>query len=199
MDNIGIIILAAGSSSRFGDIKQLSFYQDKTFINHAVSIAKEVVKKVIVVLGANAEKVKEEIRSNDVAFIFNKYWEEGMASSIRSGLGSFLQMNPDAEAAILMVCDQPFVSSELLNAMIKKHLQTGKQIIASAYQETVGTPVLFGKIFFPDLLDLRGQSGAKKIIEQHRDSIITVAFPLGYVDIDTKEDYEILQKKQFNN
>lgn len=199
MGNIGIIILAAGSSSRFGDIKQLSFYQDKTFIARAVSIAKEVVEEVIVVLGANGEKVKEEIRDSEVAFTYNKYWEEGMASSIRSGVGSFLQMNPDAEAAILMVCDQPFVSSELLNAMIKKHLQTGKQIIASAYQETVGTPVLFGKIFFPDLLDLRGQSGAKKIIEQNTDSIITVAFPLGYVDIDTKEDYELLQKKQFNN
>jgi molybdenum cofactor cytidylyltransferase len=198
MENVEIIILAAGSSSRFGDIKQLSFYQDKTLIRHAVAIAKEVVKKVIVVLGANAEKVKKEIEDTDVAFVFNKDWEEGMASSIRAGLSTFLEIAPVAEAVIFMVCDQPFVSSSLLNELISKHVETNKQIIASAYQGTIGTPVFFEKKFFPALLKLNGQSGAKKIIEQNSEATIRVPFPLGYVDIDTKEDYELLQKKQFN-
>jgi molybdenum cofactor cytidylyltransferase len=199
MENIGIIILAAGSSSRFGDIKQLSLYQDKTFIRHTVTIAKKVIKKVVVVLGANAEKIKKEIEDSDVVFVFNKDWEEGMSSSIRSGLSAFIGMNPNAEAAIFMVCDQPFVSSALLNELIVKRGQTNRQIIASAYQGTAGTPVLFEKTFFPALLNLKGQSGAKKIIERNNDSTIRIPFPLGYVDIDTKEDYELLQKKQFNN
>jgi molybdenum cofactor cytidylyltransferase len=199
MENIGIIILAAGPSSRFGDIKQLSFYGDKTFIYHAIVTAKKASQKVIVVFGAHVEKIQKEIEDIDVHFIVNKDWEEGMASSIRSGLSALLEMNPNAEAAIFMVCDQPFVSSSLINELISKHMETNKQIIASTYQGTVGTPVLFEKTFFPELLNLRGRSGAKKIIEQNTDSTITVAFPLGYVDIDTKEDYEILQKKQFNN
>jgi molybdenum cofactor cytidylyltransferase len=199
MENVGIIILAAGSSSRFGDIKQLSFYENKTFIHHATVVAKEVVKKVIVVLGAHAEKIKKEIEDINVRLVLNKDWEEGMASSIRAGLSTFLEIDPAAEAVIFMVCDQPFVSSSLLNELISKHEQTNKQIIASAYQGTVGTPVLFGKAFFPVLLNLKGQSGAKKIIEQNTESTIRVSFPLGYVDIDTKEDYELLQKKQFNN
>jgi molybdenum cofactor cytidylyltransferase len=199
MEKLGIIILAAGSSSRFGDIKQLSLYVDKTFIRHAVTIAKKVVKKVIVVLGAHAEKVKKEIEDSDVVFVFNKDWEEGMASSIRSGLSTFLEIEPAAESVIFMVCDQPFVSSSLLNELISKHVETNKQIIASTYQGTVGTPVFFEKTFFPALLNLKGQSGAKKIIQQNSESTIRIPFPLGYVDIDTKEDYELLQKKQFNN
>jgi molybdenum cofactor cytidylyltransferase len=199
MDNIGIIILAAGSSSRFGDIKQLSFYGNKTFIRHAAFTAKEVVKKVIVVLGANAEKIKKEIEDIDLHLVFNKDWEEGMASSIRMGLSAFIGINPSAEAAIFMVCDQPFVSSTVLKELIIKHIETNKQIVASTYQGTVGTPVFFEKTFFPALLNLKGQSGAKKIIEQYSESTINVSFPLGGVDIDTKEDYEILQKNKFNN
>jgi molybdenum cofactor cytidylyltransferase len=199
MENIGIIILAAGSSSRFGDVKQLSFYQDKTFIRYAVSIAKEVEKNVIVVLGANAEKVKKEIEDIDVFTVFNKDWEEGISSSIRLGLSALLKSQPNAEAAIFMVCDQPFVSSSLLNKLVTKHEETKKQIIASAYQGTIGTPVLFGKTFFSALLVLKGEIGAKKIIVQNMDSTVTISFPLGYVDIDTKEDYEDLQKNKFSN
>ncbi len=195
MESVGIIILAAGSSSRYGDIKQLSFYEGRTFVRHAVSISKIVTDKIMVVLGANAEKVKKEIEDTHVNIVLNENWEEGIASSIRIGLSAFLEAEPSAKAVIFLVCDQPFVSTSLLNELISKFLKTNKKIIASTYQGTVGTPALFEKTFFPDLLDLQGQSGAKKIIEQNHDETITVSFPLGYFDIDTKEDYELLQKQ----
>src|ERR1700691_2953311 len=128
MENTGIIILAAGPSTRFGDIKQLFYYQNKTYIRHAVAIAKEVGITVIVVLGANAEKVKKEIEDMGVQLVFNEEWVEGMASSIRCGLSAFLKISPNAEAAVFMVCDQPLVSSALLSELITKHVQTNKQI-----------------------------------------------------------------------
>ncbi|HLY68278.1 MAG TPA: nucleotidyltransferase family protein [Puia sp.] len=198
MEGIGVIILAAGSSSRYRDIKQLAFYGDKTFIRHAVDVARAAVKKVIVVLGANMEKIKKEIEDMGVTLVFNKDWQEGMASSIRAGLSTFLEMEPEAAAVIFMVCDQPFVSPSLLDQLITKHTESNKEIIASTYQHTAGIPALFGKTFFPALLRVTGQSGAKKIIRQHGDAWTGVPFPLGYIDIDTPEDFERLQKKPFN-
>src|SRR6201995_1872633 len=102
MDQMGAIILAAGPSSRFGGIKQLLQYHNKTLIGHAISVAKEVAKTVVVVVGAHAEKIEKEITDTDVVCVFNNGWQEGMGSSIRSGISFLLQIHPDAEAAIIM-------------------------------------------------------------------------------------------------
>jgi molybdenum cofactor cytidylyltransferase len=199
MGNMGIIILAAGSSSRFNGVKQLSMHHDRTFIRHALSEAANAEKNTIVVLGANVEEVKREIADLDAQAVFNSHWEEGISSSIRCGLNALLKGDPDAEAAIFMVCDQPFVSSSLLKELMATYAATNKQIVASAYGNTFGTPVLFEKTFFPALLSLKGQSGAKKVISENMGSTVTVAFPMGTIDIDTKNDYEALQKNQINH
>jgi molybdenum cofactor cytidylyltransferase len=195
MGNSAIIILAAGSSSRFGYAKQLVMHKGESFIQHALAEATKVVRKVVVVLGANAELIRKEMENIPAQLVYNRYWEEGMSSSIRCGLSFLLSENPFLEAAVLMVCDQPFVTSSLLNELVTKYEETKKPIIACAYKNTIGTPVLFDKTFFPALLGLTGQSGAKKIIAENIDLTITIAFPLGHIDIDTKEDYESLQKK----
>lgn len=199
MGKHAIVILAAGSSSRFGYAKQLAKYNTESFIKHALSEAIRTEKNIIVVLGANAEIIKKEIQDTPARLVFNKDWEEGMSSSIRCGLSDLLREDAAIDAAIFMVCDQPFVSSSLLNELITKYEETKKPIVASAYKDTIGTPVLFDKTFFPVLLELKGQAGAKKIISQNPDSTITISFPLGYIDIDTEDDYNALQKNQFNN
>ncbi len=195
MGDSAIIILAAGSSSRFGYTKQLVMHNGESLIQHALAEATKVVSKVVVVLGANAALIRKEMENIPAQLVYNRYWEEGMSSSIRSGLSFLLSENPSLEAAVLMVCDQPFVTSSLLNELVTKYEDTKKPIIACAYKNTIGTPALFNKTFFPALLGLTGQSGAKKIISENIGSTITIAFPLGHIDIDTKEDYESLQKK----
>jgi molybdenum cofactor cytidylyltransferase len=194
MGNIAIILLAAGSSSRFGHAKQLVTHNGKSLISHAISEAKEVSENVIIVLGANFERIKTEIEDQGAPIIYNKDWEEGMSSSIHCGLLSLLKNNIALDALILMVCDQPFVTSSLLAALIAEYDKTKKLIIASAYKDTIGTPVLFDSSFIPSLLLLKGQAGAKKIISENMGSVSTVSFPLGYIDIDTKEDYDSFQK-----
>ena len=194
MGNIAIILLAAGSSVRFGDVKQLAKHDGKSLIRHALSEAKEVSKDVMAVLGANFEIVKAEIENEGVPFVYNKDWEEGISSSIHCGLSSFLKNNIVPEAVILMVCDQPFVTSSLLKELIAEYEKKKKLIIASAYKNTIGTPVLFDRSFFQALQALKGQTGAKKVISDNIRSVSTVSFPLGYIDIDTKDDYESLQK-----
>ncbi|MDQ6845894.1 MAG: nucleotidyltransferase family protein, partial [Bacteroidota bacterium] len=162
-----------------------------------VSEAIKVTPEVIVVLGSNYDAVKKEIENFPVQIIYNKDWEEGMSSSIRSGFTVLLNKNAPAEAVVIVVCDQPFLSSTIIMEIIKKYETTKKPIVACAYKDIIGTPVLFHKTFFQPLTELKGHAGAKKIISQNMDVTVTVPFPLGDIDIDTKDDFENL--KRLNN
>lgn len=193
MNNCAIIILAAGSSSRMGRPKQLLPYMGKSLLSHSVDTANDTdANPVIVVLGANAALLEKEIDEKKVHIVVNKEWQEGMASSIRCGLNTLLHIAPSSGAAILMVCDQPFVSAPLLNELISKQKNTGKQIVASQYQNTVGPPALFDKIIFPELMKLKGDAGARKVVERHSSDTTTVLFTGGNIDIDTEADYKAL-------
>ncbi|MEO6730547.1 MAG: nucleotidyltransferase family protein [Ferruginibacter sp.] len=189
----GLIILAAGASSRLGKPKQLLLYKGQTLLEHAIQAAANTeIKPVIAVLGANADLFTNEFENKKVQFVINEEWDEGMASSIRCGLEKLLKEVPDAEAVIFMVCDQPFVTAQLLTGLVAKYEATGKPVIASSYKNTVGTPALFDKTIFSALLKLRGDTGAKKIIKENLAMVEKVDFPLGDIDIDTTADYKAL-------
>jgi len=86
----------------------------------------------------------------------------------------------------------------LINELIAAHKTSGKPIAASAYGNTVGTPVVFHRSFFPRLSSLKGDKGAGKILKEMPESIVTVDFPLGNLDIDTQQDYEAWQKNRLH-
>ena len=190
-----VIILAAGQSSRLGEPKQLLKYQNKTLLQHAIDAAKQTsIEPIIVVLGSNADPILRKIETSAIHIVKNDNWQSGMASTIRCGIQALQTLDSAIEAAILMVCDQPFVTRDLLSSLIKKQEETDKPIIASQYGDTIGTPALFSKQFFAQLMDLSGDTGAKKIMMQHSDLVDTVSFPQGGIDIDTIDDYEALGK-----
>ena len=169
-------------------------YNDKSLLQHVISEAiSSYASPVIVVLGANSDLVSKEIDKSKVYMIENDEWEEGMASSVRIGLSTLLKIFPSADAVIFMVCDQPYVSASLLNDLINTQVDTCKPIVACNYGETIGPPALFHRSFFEELMQLKGDAGARKIIQQHGDEVVTVLFPKGKIDIDTKEDYESLK------
>ena len=179
-----------------GKPKQLLQYEGQSLLKHAIQEAiYSIADPVIVVLGANADKFEKEISEKKVHIIENKEWEEGMASSVRAGLNTLLKINPTADAVIFMVCDQPFISSSLLNDLIVVQQETHKPIVTSNYGEAIGPPALFHKSIFKDLLQLKGDAGARKIIQQYSDDVATVLFPEGSIDIDTENDYEELIQK----
>lgn len=187
-----IVILAAGKSARLGQPKQLLPFKGKSLISHCVEIAGKVVEHVIVVTGAERKRIESELKSSAVEIIYNEEWEEGMASSIRSGLAYVTDRNPDINEIIFMVCDQPFVTEDLLHKLISEKRLSSKSIVASCYSEIAGTPVIFDKSIFPELAQLSGDVGARKIIIKNKDRISTVDFPLGNVDMDTADDYKKL-------
>ena len=194
VNNTGIVILAAGSSTRLGKPKQLLPYNDKNLLQQTVNAAVySNANSVFVVLGASADLISKEIVKMNAHIIENKEWEEGMASSIRVGLNTLQKISPLAEAIIFMVCDQPYVSSSLLNDLIHTQRETGKPIVTCNYGEAIGPPALFHKFLFNELMQLKGDAGARKIIQQHSDEVATILFTKGKIDIDTNEDYEALK------
>ena len=197
MNNTGIIILAAGSSSRYGSIKQLLHFNNKTLLQHVIDEAFDSGgEPIIVVAGANADEVLKEIKNKNVEIVFNKDWEQGMASAIVAGLKKTITLNNDIEKVIITVCDQPFVSSLLFQQLYRTQNESIKHIVACSYADTIGTPVLFTQKNFDALMSLQGEEGAKKILKASAEDIATIDFPQGNIDIDTREDYEQLLDRQ---
>ncbi|HLX67725.1 MAG TPA: nucleotidyltransferase family protein [Puia sp.] len=192
MNRTGIIILAAGNSSRLGRPKQLLPYQGKTLLSHVVSEALAAhLHPVVVVTGAYQAEIEDSLRGQPVALTFNPDWETGMASGIAAGLKAALAIEPQLQALIVAVCDQPYISAGLFGSLMEKHAVSGKRMIASFYSEICGTPVLFDKHYFNELAALAGDAGAKQLLKRHPDDVATVPFPKGSIDIDTAEDLKI--------
>ena len=196
INNTGVIILAAGESSRLGFPKQLLIYSGATLLQHSIEVAQvSNAGPVFVVLGANADAIKHGLKTTTANVIVNADWKEGMASTIRYGLQTLGETNPQVDAVIFMVADQPFVTADLLNNLMDVNRKEQRSIVASKYGTIFGTPVLFAKRFFPELMELAGDVGAKSLVRKYMSETAFVSFPKGEIDIDTKEDYESLSKK----
>jgi molybdenum cofactor cytidylyltransferase len=191
----GLIILAAGESSRLGFPKQTLLYKGKTLLELAIEAGlKSKCSTVTVVLGANAEAIETGIKQYRIHVIHNSDWAKGMASSIKSAI-AHTQKDKDMDSVVIMLCDQPFVTNAIIDNLLYKQQETGKKIIASTYNDTVGVPALFNRTLFAELLLLQGKEGAKKILNNHPDDIATISFGKGGIDIDTLTDYETLLKR----
>ena len=193
MKKCGIIILAAGNSSRLGHAKQLLTFKGKTLLRHVVDEALEVADAhTIVVLGAESETLLGELEDSKAVTCYNAQWSSGMSGSIHVGLKKLLELQPESNCCIIAVCDQPFISAEVFNNLIQMFQTSSCSIIASAYADTAGTPVLFSNALFPDLFRLEGQEGAKKLLNQYKQELRLLAFDKGKIDIDTEADYDDL-------
>ncbi len=184
----GIIILAAGESSRLGYPKQIARYKDKTLLQYAIDAANESkADKKVLVLGAFKDEIKKTFSGASIPNIPNPEWEKGMASTLIKGL-EYLQKIDPVDQVVIMLCDQPFVDSKLINKLIATQKKSGKGIVACEYSKTFGVPILFGKAYFDELMKLSGDEGAKKIAQSHEEDMELVSFPKGKTDVDTEAD-----------
>lgn len=190
---VGAVILAAGSSSRMGSPKQALQFEGRSLLRRATSAAVDTAcDPVVVVTGAHAELCRRELDGLEVREAFNPDWETGMASSIRSGIEALLNVEPDVAAVVLLLCDQPHVTVDVISCLVAAHQATGRPVIASAYGGSFGVPALFSRILFAELTQLEGMSGAKEIIKKHASEAHFLPFPEGEVDVDTPQDFSRL-------
>src|SRR6266496_260674 len=192
---VAAVVLAAGGSTRFGRSKQFALFQGDTFIKRIVAAAIEAgCAPVVIVTGEDWAQITSELARFTVSIAMNPDWQKGLGSSIIVGIRHAMNQDPDLDAVVLLTCDQPFVNAAVLTQMIQLRLTSGKPIVASAYAGTLGIPALFDRSCFPDLLRLKGDSGAKGIILARPHDVASFDFPAGEIDIDTAADYEKLDQ-----
>jgi molybdenum cofactor cytidylyltransferase len=184
---IGCAILAAGGSSRLGRAKQLLSYRGVPLIRHVGALALATgCDAVAVVTGSGAPEVARAVRELALELLDNPDWREGVAASIR--VASAWATQRALDALLLTACDQVHLTSAHLEQLIA-YYENHTSVIASAYADTVGIPVLFGAAWFGGLLQLEGDRGAGALLRAHAPTQL-VAWPAGEFDIDSELDVE---------
>jgi molybdenum cofactor cytidylyltransferase len=190
---VGAVVLAAGSSSRMGTPKQMLLFRGQTLLRRAALAALRAgCSPVIVVTGAHAEQLRKELHGLDVREVVNTRWDTGMASSVRAGVEALAESNAGTAAVVLMLCDQPHVTPDVIAGLVAAHRATGSPVVASQYGRSFGVPALFGRPLFAELARLEGRSGAKQVIERHTSEAHFMPFPEGEIDVDTPDDFSQL-------
>ncbi len=188
---IPAILLAAGRSSRLGSPKQMISVEQETLLERTARIAAEAgTEPVFIVLGSHAETMRNLHFPQNAVLVLNDQWEEGVASSVRAGMQAVLAGNKEAEGVLLLVCDQPAVTSEHLRLLIAQAQQKDGSLetAASSYAGVTGTPAIFPAIRFQQLLALRGDTGARALLRDPAHPPLLVSLPHGEIDIDTAAD-----------
>ena len=189
MRNIGALILAAGGSSRFGEPKQFIQFEGETLLRRIVKAAHEAgCAPIVVVAGDSVDRARAELHDLPVQVVQNAEWRGGIGTSIKCGLA---HLRKTASAIVVLACDQPLVSAEIIGKLRDER----RRIVASSYAGTVGIPALFDSRYFDALGSLPNSAGAKSLIEVHRADVVIVPFPEGAIDIDTPADYEALSHR----
>ncbi|HEY2584575.1 MAG TPA: nucleotidyltransferase family protein [Tepidisphaeraceae bacterium] len=191
-DRIGIVLLAAGGSTRMGRPKQLLRIGGRTLIRRATETALCVGGPVVVVTGAEAEQVAAEVDDLPVRIIENKDWSRGMGSSLRRGVQTLTESHPDLEALIVTLCDQVDVTPDTLNRLRAAYRETQKGLCGASFDETIGPPALFSRTYVAELLRLPDASGAKSVLLSRPDDLLPVPCPEAAKDLDTWEEYRRL-------
>ncbi len=192
-NELAAVVLAAGASKRLGRPKQLVTFDGRSLLQRAVDKCLPVCRLgVVVVTGAEREAVGETLRGEPVLVVHNSAWRDGLASSITTGIAA---VPADSKAVLLMLCDQPKLSSAELAQLVSVWSRHPDRVVASRYGATFGAPAIFPRAVFPMLEALRGDRGAKSLIEQLADTIL-VDLPGAELDIDRPEDLDRLRDSQ---
>lgn len=195
MLQIPIIILAAGASSRLGSAKQLLPWGNSTLIEHTVQTAlASRMGNVYVVLGANIRQIKPKLQHLPVSIVINRKFMDGISTSIQAGLTKVLKDDPETDAVVLCLADQPFLTPQIITQLAITHYTSKLPLIHCQYaRHLTGPPSLIQRKYFSYLKKLTGDTGAKKIFSQFPDDVGIVEFEKGQIDIDSWEDYAQLK------
>jgi molybdenum cofactor cytidylyltransferase len=189
------IILAAGSSQRFGSPKQLAEFNGLPLVDYAVRAALAAgLNPVLVITGAAAEQVREVLKGYSVRLVHNPDWQTGQSTSIRAGVKA---LPLECGGAVFMLADQPLVPTALIQALAEEHARTLAPIIAPLIDGRRGNPVLFDRTTFSRLLTLSGDQGGRQLFSSYPVTFVPWHDSMVLYDIDTPED--LLNLNQVKN
>ncbi|MDB5233574.1 MAG: hypothetical protein JWR44_567 [Hymenobacter sp.] len=190
---VALLLLAAGASSRLGQPKQLLPYRGSTLLRYAAEVAAASgCTPRLLVTGALHNELLPEVAGLGFGAIRNDGWASGMGSSIAAGLAALESQNSHLAAVIIMLCDQPLLTPDVLRQLQQQFSATGQALVATSYAGTRGVPALFARSLFAELQALAGAIGARALLRRYA-QLPAVEFAGGAVDVDTAAQYAALE------
>jgi molybdenum cofactor cytidylyltransferase len=195
IDTAGLhaIVLAAGEATRFGSAKQLVRIGDRPLLSLIAGRTAEVVGHAfIVVLGARAAEIAPLLRHSAGSLVVNRDWRDGLASSIRAGVS---RLPSSCDGVMLVLADQACVTADDLRRLAGAWRREPLSVAAALYAGTIGVPAIFPRHLFGELLDLKGDTGARALLRRHGDRLVKVPMESAAFDFDTPDDLLDLTSK----
>jgi len=192
-ESIGAVILAAGASNRMGEPKQLLRLGGKTLLEQVLDNAHSAaLDQIVVVLGAGAENIQQQVDLGKVKVVINNFYQQGMGTSLGAGLAA---LDPAINAVLILLGDQPFVRPATLDRICEEYRRSHAQIVIPLYNGFRGNPVLLDRSVFPEVMALSGDAGCRAIFGNHLEGIVKLPVEdVGILlDIDSRADFDKLQ------
>lgn len=191
--SLHVLVLAAGASTRLGQPKQLVKLGGRPALHIVVSNAVALAgNAVTVVLGAQAREMTHLLAHSPASVVVNRHWEEGMGSSLRFGVGA---LPPACDAVLVLLGDQVGVTADDLKRLASAWRGEESMIAASMYDQRVGVPAIFPRVCFSELSELRGDRGARIVLERNSYRLVRVPMANAAIDLDTPEDLAALVER----
>jgi molybdenum cofactor cytidylyltransferase len=186
------VILAAGSSSRMGSNKMLLPLEGEALIRRAVRQALAAgLDPVLVVLGHEADRARLTLEGLPCTTVLNADHAQGVRTSLRAGVGALPGETP---AAVVILGDMPFVTADMLRALLARYRDQKPPLVVSRYGEVTAPPILYDRSLFEELVAGEGEGCGKHVVKSHRQEAVMVDWPeAALADVDVPADYERLK------
>ncbi len=191
------IILAAGSSVRFGRPKQLTTLKDKCLVERVIDAALDSrLRTVVLVLGHAHQKIVNTLgtkgRHPKLEIVINHHYIDGQSTSLKVGLSRVMQ---DFSAVMYLLADQPMINSNIIDDLLEAFHASAKDICVPVFEGQRGSPAIFRRSVYEEIMKIKGDIGARKLIDQNADRVLfaEIKDPLCFYDIDTPQDLENLK------
>ena len=193
------IILAAGESTRFGRPKQLLRLNDRCLMEWVLAAAlPSKLSRIVLVLGYAHQEILqtlgEKLQHSKVSVEINLQFKKGQSRSLSVGLS---KVKDDFPAVMFLLGDQPMLNAATINILLERFWTDDKDICVPIYQGKRKTPVIFSRRFYSHLMGIKGDTGARQLIDDNPDRVLAVEVdnPICFFDIDTEQDFENLKKQ----
>ncbi len=192
MNDLHVLVLAAGGSTRMGRPKVLlPWHKGQNVLEHQLSVLKELKLPIHVVLGSHYEEITSNTDLAGISILRNTSWEKGQGSSVASGVAFICDAHSSTSGILISLVDQPLIDVHHYQKLVSAFQMDSSCIIASSNQAIpFSAPAVFPKIHFPELLKLNGAIGAKRIIKSNQSNLRLIDGGGMLEDIDTFEGYE---------
>jgi len=187
----GLIVLAAGDSSRLGEPKQLLRHRGETLIHRAARLGLATAPAdALIVLGAHADAMLANVQDLPIRAVDSEDWPLGLSHSLRAGVAA---LSPECAGALILLCDQIALDAEHLAALIDAWRSDPRRAAASCYAGHLGVPALLPRAWFDDLQRLEGDRGAGALLAQRSGEVIAIDKAALAIDIDRAVDLHWLE------